>query len=143
MKGACPMKSMNLLIFLLLMVMGTVCCTGCVATRGEVAVGVGYPQDSYYHQTAPPAYAPAPVRYKHRYWYYPDSYVYFDTARRVYFYLAGNAWRVSVSLPSSIQVNLNDRITLEMDTERPYSRFQEHRKKFPPGRKEKKKGKKK
>ena len=142
------MKSLYALLILLILSLGAVFFTGCVTTGGQVAVGWGSPQERYrkappVRRHGPPAHAPAyGYRAKHAYWYYPDSYVYFDTARRVYFYLEDNNWRVSVSLPRYFQVNLGDHVAIEMDSDRPYSRFDDHRKKFPPGHKKKNKYKK-
>lgn len=147
------MKSLCTLVILLILSVGAVFLAGCVTTGGEMAVGWGSPQERH-HQArpvkrhGPPAHAPAyGYRAKHAYWYYPDSYVYFDTYRGVYFYLEDDNWRVSVSLPRYLQVSLGDHVTIEMDTDKPYTQFDYDRKKFPPGhmkkdRHWKKKGKK-
>jgi hypothetical protein len=95
----------------------------------------------------PPPWAPAHgYRAKHRYYYYPSSYVYFDTGRKLYFYLEGDNWRFGASLPSGIHVDIGDHVTLEMDTDKPYEFHSHVVKKYPPGqikKKEKAKGKKK
>jgi hypothetical protein len=91
----------------------------------------------------PPAHAPAHgYRKKHTYRYYPDSEVYFDTSRDVYFYLSGDQWRVSASLPNSIRIGLGDHVVIETDTSQPYEYHKEHKHKYPPGQKKKKKEKK-
>ncbi|MBW2072403.1 MAG: hypothetical protein JRI89_14255 [Deltaproteobacteria bacterium] len=83
----------------------------------------------------PPSHAPAyGYRAKHCYRYYPSCYVYFDISRRCYFYLAGDGWKKSASLPASLRVQLGDYVSIEMDTDKPYTRFKEHLKKYPPGR---------
>jgi hypothetical protein len=74
--------------------------------------------------------------------YYPYSSVYFDTYRKVYFYIEGNMWRMSVSLPQEIHVKLGDHVSIEMDIDKPYIHYEEHKHKYPPGQL-KKKGKKK
>ncbi|MEJ2366406.1 MAG: hypothetical protein P8017_17360 [Deltaproteobacteria bacterium] len=98
------MKSLHALVILLMLSVGALFIACCVTTGGEMAVGWGFPQENHYQtpppvrKHGPPAHAPAyGYRAKHAYWYYPDSYVYFDTHRRVYFYLEDNNWRVSVS----------------------------------------------
>jgi hypothetical protein len=68
--------------------------------------------------------------------------VYFDTYRKVYFYIEGNMWRMSVSLPQEIHVKLGDHVSIEMDIDKPYIHYEEHKHKYPPGQL-KKKGKKK
>ncbi len=92
----------------------------------------------------PPPHAPAHgYRAKYRYWYYPSSCIYFDEYRKVYFYLEGDNWRMSVSLPQDIKMRLGKYVTIEMDTDKPYTRFEEHKRKYPPGQfKKKKKNKK-
>ena len=78
----------------------------------------------------PPPHAPAHgYRAKHSYHYYPSAYVYFDTSREVYFYIKGGAWKMSVSLPESLRVKLGDHVTIEMETDEPYTKFKEHKKK--------------
>jgi hypothetical protein len=90
----------------------------------------------------PPAHAPAHgYRAKHHYRYYPSCYVYFDVSRKCYFYLSGDSWKVSASLPVHMRVQLGNYVSIEMDTDRPYTKFKEHKKKYPPGQLKKKKKK--
>jgi hypothetical protein len=90
-------------------------------------------------KSGPPPHAPAHgYRAKHTYYYYPDAYVYFDISRRVYFYLQGDKWRMSASLPHSFSVRLGQHVMIELDSERPYKHFDKHKKKYPPGQMKKK-----
>ena len=69
----------------------------------------------------PPPWAPAHGhRAKYRYYYYPATYVYFDVGRGLYFYFAGDQWRVSASLPVEIRINVGEYVVLEMDNDKPY-----------------------
>jgi hypothetical protein len=87
----------------------------------------------------PPSHARAHgYRAKYAYHYYPDSRVYFDNNRNVYFYLSGDNWRMSVSLPEHIRVQLTNHVTIEMDSDKPYTHFEEHNRKYPPGQLKKK-----
>jgi len=62
--------------------------------------------------------------------------------RKIYFYLEGNKWRVSGSLPGGIRLGYEDYVTIEMDSDRPYTLIEEHKRKYPPGQmKKNKKGK--
>lgn len=71
----------------------------------------------------PPAHAPAHgYRAKYNYNYYPKANVYFDTSRKVYFYMEGEKWRASVSLPLDLKVRLGDHVSIEMDSDKPYLR---------------------
>jgi hypothetical protein len=64
--------------------------------------------------------------------------VYFDLGRAVYIYYEGERWRVSVTLPGKIRIDLDDYVTLEMDTDKPYEYHSEVVKRYPPGHKKKK-----
>ncbi len=95
-------------------------------------------------KAGPPRHAPAHgYRAKYSYQYYPSCYVYFDISRRCYFYLAGDGWKVSASLPANLRAQLGEYVSIQMDTDRPYTKFKDHKKKYPPGQLKKKKKKKK
>jgi hypothetical protein len=118
-----------------------------VFNSGCYSVGVVYDQPTYRsepppppppHEPGPPPWAPAHgYRAKHQYRYYPESHVYYDTGRRVYFYYEGGRWGASVSLPSSIRIDVNDYVGLEMDTDEPYKYDSDVVKKYPPGQQKK------
>ena len=106
--------------------------------------GSDNPQVSKKHKKqGPPAHAPAHgYRAKHQYRYYPSRSVYYDTGRRLYFYIKGDNWEVGASLPNHIRVSLGDSVNIELDTEKPYIYYSEHVKKYPPGQRKKKNKKK-
>lgn len=112
---------------------------GCQGTRVVVEREPSPEPSPAYKKGGPPPWAPAHgYRAKHRYRYYPSSCVYYERKRGVYFYYKDREWRVSVSLPSSIQIDVDDHITLEMDTDKPYEWDHEVMKKYPPGQLKKK-----
>ena len=87
----------------------------------------------------PPPHAPAHgYRAKHNYRYYPSACVYFDISRKVYFHLVQGAWQISVSLPRALQLQLGNFVSIEMDTDKPYTKFKDHKRKYPPGQLKKK-----
>ena len=87
----------------------------------------------------PPAHAPAHgYRAKHHYHYYPSCSVYYDSGRKLYFYLDGDHWEMGSSLPVSIRSSLGNYVSLELDTGKPYIYYTDHVKKYPPGEKKKK-----
>ena len=91
---------------------------------------------------SPPPHAPAHgYRAKYQYRYYPSSSVYYDTGRGIYFYLNGETWEVSASLPRHVSVQLGDYLSIEMDNDRPYVHYEEHKVKYPPGQVKKKRDK--
>jgi hypothetical protein len=92
----------------------------------------------------PPAHAPAHgYRAKHQYRYYPREQVYYDPGRQMFFYMDGSNWRVGASLPMSLQVNLAQFVTIEMEHEKPYLEFDKHKTKYPKHKDTEKKKKKK
>jgi hypothetical protein len=121
----------------------------CTTTGGGVYVGWGseseVDQPSYSHNVekgGPPDHAPAHgYRAKYEYRYYPADRVYFDLHRQVYFYLKGDSWQVAVSLPREISLTVDDYVTIGMDTDKPYTEYEVHRRKYPPGQMKKKNGK--
>ncbi len=80
----------------------------------------------------PPAHAPAHgYRRKFGYHYYPDQHVYYAPDRGTYFWLEGEAWKVSVELPNHIALNLGDRVSIELDSQTPYKHHTTVAKKHP------------
>ncbi len=123
---------------------------GCASTKD----GVGYewgsqepahrPESKVAHTHGPPDHAPAHgYRAKYRYRYYPAKEVYYNTERRVYFYIEGGVWVSDALLPYQLKISLGEYETVEMDSDTPYA-YHEHKNKkknkVPPGQaKEKKK----
>jgi hypothetical protein len=69
----------------------------------------------------PPAHAPAHgYRAKYNYQYYPEAKVYYDTDRKLYFYMQGDNWKASVSLPLDLKLGLGNYVSVEMDCDKPY-----------------------
>jgi len=92
-------------------------------------------QDQYRSATPPP-HAPAyGARRHHSYRYYPDPGFYYDTTRRLYFYLdSRGSWAFSARLPDNLRVYLSRRsVGIQMESDRPYTRYRSHRKNYPPG----------
>lgn len=112
---------------------------GCAAKKIKVVYDTdgnsGYSGAGHEHKTVgPPPHAPAHgYRAKHQYRYYPDCSVYYDNQRKLYFYIDGDHWEMSVSLPSHLRVRLGGSVSIELDTDRPYIYHAEHVKKYPPG----------
>jgi hypothetical protein len=103
----------------------------------KVGVKIGEPQMT--KKGGPPPHAPAHgYRAKYAYRYYPRAHTYFDISRKLYFYLVGDKWKVSASLPGHLQVRLGDYVNVEMDSDKPYLNYEEHKKKYPPGQLKKK-----
>ena len=94
----------------------------------------------YKHKkSGPPPHAPAHgYRAKHHYRYYPTCSVYYDSGRKLYFYLKGDNWEVGASLPGSIRVGLGDYVSMELETDKPYTYHADHVKRYPPGQMKKK-----
>ena len=87
----------------------------------------------------PPPHAPAHgYRAKHEYRYFPTNRVYFDPHRKLYFYLKADSWNVATSLPQSISLTVENYVTLFMDNDKPYTQYEVHSRKYPPGQMKKK-----
>jgi len=117
---------------------------GCQGRRIVVESKPSSEPSHTYKKGGPPPWAPAHgYRAKHRYHYYPSSRVYYERERETYFYYKDGEWRVSVSLPSYIRVDVDEYVILEMDSDRPHEYDHEVVKRYPPGhlKKKKKKGK--
>lgn len=112
---------------------------GCQGTRLVISSGPPPEREHEYEKEGPPPWAPAHGhRAKYRYYYYPSSRVYHDRARGLYFYYKDSEWKVSVSLPVWLRIDVNESVTLEMDSDRPYKYHDEVEKRYPPGQLKKK-----
>lgn len=115
--------------------------TSCTITTHNLGSGSLQP-GVHKVKKGPPPWAPAyGHRAKHKYRYYQDSEVYFDNDRGLYFYYSGGSWRTSVKIPTGMRINLNNFVTLEMDSDRPYKHHYEVKKKHPKKHHKKKKKK--
>ena len=82
----------------------------------------------------PPSHAPAHGYHKqYSYYYYPSSYVYYDSGRGIYFYMEGSSWRSGSRLPSFIRIDSGEVIVMKLDTDKPHTLFHSHKYKYPPG----------
>ena len=82
-------------------------------------------------KAGPPQHAKAHgYRAKHTYRYYPAANAYYDAERKTYFYLEGSQWRVGVSLPGNLSVSLGNYVTIGMDSEKPYTKHEEHKRQY-------------
>ena len=132
---------LNKMLFLFFILLILFSFSACSTTSGSVGYswgqgpGSGHPHDIKTHKKGgPPPHAPAyGYRAKYKYRYYPASSVYYDMDRSLYFYLEGPNWRISASLPHAIQVGLGDHVVLEMEADKPYIHYDEHKHKYPPG----------
>ena len=127
-------------------IISTLFTIGCAARKIEVKYekdnNSGYSEANHKHKHkkgGPPPHAPAHgYRAKHHYRYYPSCSVYYDSGRKLFFYLKGDNWEIGASLPSSIRVRLGEYVSMELDTDRPYVYHADHVKRYPPGQMKKK-----
>jgi hypothetical protein len=73
----------------------------------------------------------APVAPYH-YWYYPEWGVYYDYDAHMYFYMEGGAWVRVHRLPPRFH-HLGHRVRVEGERGKPWSHYDAHRAKYPPG----------
>ena len=129
-------------------VISTILTFGCAGTKIQAEYerkdDSGHSKVEHKHKKGgPPAHAKAHgYRAKHQYRYYPSSNVYKDTERGIYFYLKGDMWEVGASLPLPLKEGLEESVSLELETDKPYIHHAEHAKKYPPKKAKLKKSKK-
>jgi hypothetical protein len=134
----------NGLLSLMAIMIALAVLTGC-GTSGGVGVKTGRENHTVIQQPpvskkGPPPWAPAHGnRAKYRYLYFPECPAYYDTDRSVYFYLEGTNWVVSVYLPDRLSMKVGEYVALELDTDKPYTYYNDHKKKYPPGKPKKNK----
>ena len=100
-----------------------------------------HPDVVYEKESGPPPHAPA-HGYRRKYYsyiFYPGCSIYFDIDRNLYFFLDSGAWKTAVILPSHIHLVMEGSVNIEMDTQTPYIKIDEHLKQYPPGQKRKEK----
>ena len=69
---------------------------------------------------------------EYSYRYYPLCAVYYDTNRKLYYYLQDGSWKIFSYLPRNFNRNLDYYVKLNMDTDKPYIYFDNHIRQFPP-----------
>ncbi len=69
---------------------------------------------------------------KYAYRYYPLCTVYYDTNRKLYYYLENGSWKIFSFLPRNFSRKLDYYVKLNMDTDKPYIYFDNHIRQFPP-----------
>lgn len=95
-------------------------------------VGIVEVQDTK-TKPSPPPHAPAHgVRAKYEYRYYPSVGIYYDINRGIYFYAESGIWKSSNALPPNITVSLGDYVVVDLDTDKPYKYYKQHKKQYPP-----------
>lgn len=127
---------------LLLSGIGALTLVGCTTDGRSPNVGVGVSIGSSAPPVVvaegpkggPPPWAPAHGRRakeaRYRYYYYPSSGVYLNVGTGSYFYLNGGTWQVAMSLPATVILDRDNYVSLELETDKPYLHYDEHRVKY-------------
>lgn len=135
-------KCMFMLLTVIVLATMTSCKSGEVIFSPEPDIEASRQEPPPSQQPGPPPWAPAHGhRAKYQYRYYPDSQVYYNENKGAYICYRNGNWEVSVSLPDRIRIDVNNYVTLEMDTDQPYQYHSEIAEKYPPGQVKKNKGK--
>ena len=69
---------------------------------------------------------------EYSYRYYPLCSVYYDTNRKLYYYLQDGGWKIFSHLPRNFNRELDYYVKLNMDTDKPFIYFDNHIRQFPP-----------
>ena len=67
------------------------------------------------------------------YYYYPSAHVYFQFTTGLYFYLDSGVWVTARVLPPHIHIDPRDRVRIQVETDKPYQKFPEHKRIYKPG----------
>jgi hypothetical protein len=78
-------------------------------------------------ENGPPPHAPA-HGYRNKYRFYPEQNLYYDITRDIYFHYDDGRWRQYDHNP--VQIQLGPFFSIQMDTDTPYTRFDEHKREF-------------
>ena len=62
----------------------------------------------------------------HDYYFYPSARVYFHFTTGTYYYLDGTVWVKTRVLPPHIRIDARHRVKLRIDSDRPYTKFNQH-----------------
>lgn len=92
--------------------------SSCRHASVHAEVGTGGASHKVKHKKGPPPWAPAHgYRNKHRYRYYHDQEVYYDSRGGTYIWLSGGKWQIGVKLPSSIRLSRDSDSYVMVDIE--------------------------
>ena len=108
--------------------------SGCAPDRIIIDTGSTYSPPPAPKNSPPPWATAHGKRARYQYKYYPNMCIYYDARRSVYFYLDTGTWKVSVKLPAHVRIDVNDYVTLEMDTAEPYICHDQVAREYPPGK---------
>ncbi len=76
---------------------------------------------------------PHGIKHRFRYVYYPNSFVYFESSQRAYYFIENGEWRADLEPPRGVTINPAEGVYIETSSNQPYRHFEEHRRKYPPG----------
>jgi hypothetical protein len=109
-------------------------CAGMHVSVGDYPEHQGPYYEDHKQGGGPPPWAPAHgKRAKYNYQYYPSTQIYYDSGRSIYFYFNNGEWQASTRLPGQIQLGSGNKITLAMNTDKPYQYHSQVIKRYPPG----------
>ena len=84
----------------------------------------------------PPYYGPPPYYHYHPniydYYYYPHAQVYFHFTTGIYYYRDGGVWITARTLPPHIHLDAHDRVRVQINSDRPYSKFNDYARSYKP-----------
>jgi hypothetical protein len=78
-----------------------------------------------------PVGGPPDPRSEYDYYYYPESEVYFNPIGGVYWWTDGGTWVSGRELPPRIVVRNDERVSVRLHSERPWSEHEDVRRRYP------------
>jgi len=90
---------------------------------------VGCVYEPAYYRT--PAYA-EPQPYYYDYYYYPSIGVYYQETTGYYYYQDHSRWIYTRTLPRHFEPNIQERVKIRSNSDKPYLKYSEHQHLYPP-----------
>lgn len=103
-----------------------------MALAGAIAGVTGCAYDPVFY--GPPAYSSDYRVHYYDYYYYPNVGVYFQFSSGYYYYHDHSHWVRTRVLPKRILIDPQSRVRIRVDSDKPYVKYPEHRRRYQPKR---------
>ncbi len=90
--------------------------------------------DPHYSAPVPHAYYPYYYPFYYDYYFYPSARVYFNFSTGHYYYPSGRRWISSRVLPPKFRLDSRERVTIQVEGDKPFLKNKQHIQKYRPRR---------
>jgi len=120
MKGLSRLTLMAIAFFLLISTSGCFHHHKHVRHKSPAAESTRAPKIRYLPQWLAPAQKVSTPKKVYTYQYYPTVNIYYDTTRKLYFFTDGEDWQEAPRLPSNVQIDQDEGVTVKLKTDKPF-----------------------